>query len=83
MPKDVVALQQQLKAARTRIHNLTVEKNTAWRKMNEAAQGKPRRHYQGQLAQAAKGFPSRPGARHCHGRAQSAAKRRRRDLQCD
>src|SRR5262249_23432882 len=31
MPKDVVALQQQLMAARTRIHNLTVEKNIAWR----------------------------------------------------
>jgi hypothetical protein len=31
MPKDVVALQQQLKAARTRVHNLTIEKNVAWR----------------------------------------------------
>src|SRR5262249_28266577 len=41
MPKDVGALQQQLMAARTRIHNLTVEKNTAWRKMNEARKANP------------------------------------------
>jgi hypothetical protein len=41
MPKDVVALQQQLKAARTRIHNLTVEKNTAWRERDEARKPNP------------------------------------------
>jgi hypothetical protein len=40
MPKDVVALQQLL-AARTRIHNLTVEKNTAWRKRDEARNANP------------------------------------------
>jgi hypothetical protein len=41
MPKDVVALQQQLKAARTRIHNLTVEKNIAWRERDEARKANP------------------------------------------
>src|SRR5262249_62161991 len=40
MPKDVVALQQQLMAARTRIHNLTVEKNIAWRWGDQAREGK-------------------------------------------
>jgi len=41
MPKDVVALQQQLMAARTRIHNLTVEKNIAWRERDEARKANP------------------------------------------
>jgi hypothetical protein len=41
MPKDVVALPQQLKAARTRIHNSTVEKNIAWRERDEARKANP------------------------------------------
>ena len=40
-PKDVVALQQQLKAARTRVHNLTIEKNVAWRARDEARKANP------------------------------------------
>jgi hypothetical protein len=41
MPKDVVALQQQLKAARTRVQNLTMEKNAAWRARDEAQNARP------------------------------------------
>jgi hypothetical protein len=39
--EDIAALQQQLKGARTRIHNLTVEKNAAWRARDEARDANP------------------------------------------
>src|SRR5215831_8227845 len=39
--ENVAALQQQLKAARTRVHNLTVEKNAAWRARDEARRANP------------------------------------------
>jgi hypothetical protein len=39
--ENVAALQQQLKAARTRVHNLTVEKNAAWRARDEARKANP------------------------------------------
>jgi hypothetical protein len=39
--ENVAALQQQLKAARTRVHNLTVENNAAWRERDEARKPNP------------------------------------------
>src|SRR5262249_35283931 len=39
--EDIAALQQQLKGARTRIHNLTVEKNAAWRARTRPAMQTP------------------------------------------